>query len=370
MTAVCLQIAGIGVVADAQILHPTKENMNVAANHVLRYGDALPVGHRLTAAAQRIRSAVIERKVGTEDGDAVEVLGNVAAAVEDSEGRVIVLDRSFQNLRIIDRNPAKSFVLGRKGSGPLDFRSPMSMWLTKDGTVSVADAVVGVKRIAVETLQSARLISTLKVSGDITSACQSESGVATFRVSRTETPLVEVRAANGQLRAAFGQPYEASSSLTRVIMSEGTIGCSNDQSYLLSLSSMPFIHGYDSRGKKLWTSRLQEFAIGMQEETADKSGRHSIGLLAGTKSFSNVLALIPFEESLMIVQVAQHTDKSLRARRDFESLDTYVVDARDGQGLHVSSKLPRITSARRGGFVATVNDPYPQVMLFRTEEKR
>lgn len=370
-----LTVAGLGVFvvttgASSQILHPTKENLELAVTNVIRQSTGGATSPALRQVADRVKSARVEREFGKEEGDAIEVMGTVSAAVEDGRGRVIVLDRSFQNLRILDRDATKSFAFGRKGSGPTDFRTPMSLWVSKDGTVSVADAVLGVKSFRLDTPQSARLTSTFKVVGDITGACLSGDEVATYRISRSEVPLVEVRTAEGKVRAAFGDPYKSTSSLSRAIMSEGTIACVGNRSFVTALSGIPFIHGYDSQGRRQWVSRIDRFAIGIQEETVNEAGRSSIGLQSGTRAFSYVISLVPYEDHYVFVQIANHTDRSLRARKEFELLDTYLLDAKTGEGVWIGSVLPKITSARANGFVAVSNEPFPRVLLYHASNSK
>ncbi len=355
----------VGTDAESQVLHPTKENLEVAVTHVISQSRSATLPEVLLQAAERVKSVRVERVFGTEDGDAIEVMGTVAAAVEDKAGRVIVLDRSFQNLRVLDRDVRKSFAVGRKGSGPMEFRAPMYLWVANDGTVSVADAVLGVKSFRLDSLQSARLIRTFKVVGDITSACISGNDVATFRVSRSTDPLVEIRTPVGKVRTSFGEPYSATSSLARAIMSEGAIGCVEDRSFVTALSGIPLVHGFDANGKRRWVSRIEPFEIGIQEETVDEGGRHSIGLQNGTRKYSYVISLVPHQDHFVLVQVAHHTDRSLRARKDFESLDTYLLDAKTGHGVWVGNSLPKISSTRPSGFVGVSNDPFPRVLLYK-----
>ncbi len=359
---IALLIAPFSIVY-AQLLHPTRENIDIPASQVISRGIGFGATDRLARAATRISAARLEGKVGTEDGNGADVVGAISAAAEDARGRIIALDRAFQSVRIIDRDPAKSFVIGRRGSGPLEFRAPMSMWLSGDGTLSVADAVLGVKRIAIGSPKTARLVGTTRVSGDITGACATGADVAAYRVSRADAPLVEVQSQDGKIRTSFGQPYKTTTPLARVIMSEGIIGCVRNGTYALAMSSLPFVHGYDGRGARTWVSRIQDFTVGIQEETVE-GGRHSIGLRSETKAFSTVFSLIPFEESFMILQVAHHTMKSLLDRREFEKLDTYLLDTGNGRGVFVSGSLPRITSSRRTGFLAITNEPFPQVLVY------
>lgn len=77
--------------------------------------------------------------VGREEGRSWEMLSNVEAAVFDAQENLYVLDRGNQRVLVFDR--AGRFVreIGKEGDGPGELRTPLSMALASDGTLTVAD---------------------------------------------------------------------------------------------------------------------------------------------------------------------------------------------------------------------------------------
>lgn len=346
-------------------MHPTAENLAVDARTVAKIGAGGRRSKTLQRFVDRFRELRTVRQVGVEDGAENEVIGAVESAAVDGHGRVLVLDRAFQNVRVFDSERGGVIVIGRKGSGPLDLRAAFSIWPVGRNGFAVADGVLGVKYIIAPTRDSVRLERIVPVRADITAGCGIGQTAAVYRTPSDETPVVAILGEGGSLLRAFGSPYRTDVPLVRSIMSEGVMGCSVNGRIAFALNFLPFVHMYQANGTKLWSFRFTDFRQGFQEERLRSDGRRSIGLAEKTKAYSSIARVTGADDGLFLVQVAHHTVASRRLRSAFARLDTYVIDSSTGEGEYLTSQLPLVTQVIGRTIVTFSNEPFPQVTLMQ-----
>lgn len=90
---------------------------------------------------------VPEARIGSAEGDEAYTFSMVAGYALDDFGRVWVVDAQQQNVRVFDRRGAHLRTVGRKGSGPEEFRWISGIARRPDGTLLVLDT--GNSRFAV-----------------------------------------------------------------------------------------------------------------------------------------------------------------------------------------------------------------------------
>jgi len=78
--------------------------------------------------------------IGKLDGEEPYLLGLVAGLDVDGSGRVYVLDRQAQNLRVFSPDEAHLQTIGRGGQGPGEFQTPDCVRITSEGERVVRDA--------------------------------------------------------------------------------------------------------------------------------------------------------------------------------------------------------------------------------------
>lgn len=346
-------------------MHPTADNLAVDARAVSRVRAGAKRSGTLQRFLARFSGLRTVRQLGVEDGDESEVIGAVESAALDGRGRVLVLDRAFQNVRVFDGERAQAMVIGRKGSGPLDLRAAFSIWPVGRSGFAVADGVLGVKYISAPARDSVRLERIVPVRADITAGCGIGQAAAVYRTPSEDVPVVAILGESGTVLRAFGSPYKSDVPLVRTIMSEGVMGCSADGRIAYALNFLPFVHIYQESGAKLWSFRFSDFRQGFQEERQRSDGRRSIGLAENTKEFSSIARVTGAGDGLFLVQVAHHSVASRRLRNEFARLDTYVIDANSGEAELLSEKLPLVAQVSGRTIVTFSNDPFPRVTLMQ-----
>lgn len=81
-----------------------------------------------------------ELSIGTLDGDDPYLLGAVAGLDVDARGRVYVVDRHAQNVRVFSAQGEHLRTIGLGGEGPGEFLAPDCVRVTDDGRLVVRDA--------------------------------------------------------------------------------------------------------------------------------------------------------------------------------------------------------------------------------------
>lgn len=230
----------------------------------------------------------------------------------------------------------------------------------------MADAVLGVKIFNVESKTKAGIVKIIPIGTDLTGGCGFRDGFAVYKVSRSDTPVIQLFTGEGAAGRSFGTSYRATSSLARAIMSEGTVGCAKSGQVAYALSNLPFIRVVDAAtAKERFAIRIGDFVQGIQPETVDERGRHEIGLADNTTQYSYVSRIVGVGERHFVVQVALNSRQSLRARKDYARLDTYLVDAVSGESIFVSDALPAIAFAEGNRAIGFSNDPFPQAFVLK-----
>lgn len=82
---------------------------------------------------------VEELRIGAEDGDGPEVLGQVGLVFEDAGGRIWVLESSEQHFKVFDRQGRFVRTVGRQGGGPGEFAQVAGIAPLPDGRLLVVD---------------------------------------------------------------------------------------------------------------------------------------------------------------------------------------------------------------------------------------
>ncbi len=345
-------------------VHPTAANLrSVGAERTVGIRDTTSGDADLDRESRRLRRAVRIDSVGDQDGDEATVIGIINDIAVDSKGRVFVLDMAFQSIRVFAANGKPEFVISQKGSGPLDLRFGVAIWAEDDGVVAVTDVVLGTKYLAGESKATTRLLRTVPSRGNPTGACGSKGILVTF--SSTADKTVSRIGPDGRELQRFGEGYDASTPLVRMIMSEGTVGCMRDGSTISALSKLPFVVSHGPNGVVRWRLRLTDFVVGRELEELDAKSRRSIGLDPQNPTSSFTFRIAPFGERHAVVQVGLRTARSLRERVLWARLDTYLVDVANGRSVFVSSTLPMLDELRGTELFGFDNDPYPRVLRLR-----
>jgi len=354
----------------AALVHPDEKNLTRRKpTTTLSRADSVSTNPELNFLARRLRQAIRVDSIGDVDGDEASVLGTIMEVVVDSSGRVGVLDMAFQQLRIFSAAGRPAFIVGQKGSGPMDFRFAVAAWVQSAGDFVVVDAVLGAKQLSLRDRQSARLVRVTPLGADATGACGVGGSLVAYAPTTdpalTLTNTLHRYDSTGRLVRSFGDGYRADSRLVTQMMSEGTVGCAPDGTVVAALSKLPFAQAFSEQGALRWTTRFSSFTIGRELEEVDDRKRRSIGIDPASPAHSYIRRIASIDRRFTAVQITLATLKSLRARESWARLDTYLLDNATGVGVFVSDRLPMLSGRSGDRVVGFENDPFPRVIFLR-----
>jgi hypothetical protein len=82
-------------------------------------------------------------RLGGADGDDDEFFGVIMRILVDDDGMLYVLDNQLHEVKVYDADGSFVNILGREGEGPGEFRNPVDMFFTPDGTIGVMQTAPG-----------------------------------------------------------------------------------------------------------------------------------------------------------------------------------------------------------------------------------
>ena len=139
-------------------------------------------------------------------------------------------------------------------------------------------------------------------------------------------------------------------------MSDGFAGCVDGtrQLAIFGFHILPVIDAYTLDGTIQWRSRIEGHLPMSVVSRVRPDGRVGI-----SRSRATPHDLLGFIQGLGNHVIVQH-DRFLPDDRSV-TRQTFLLDARTGQGAFLSATLPAITSVHSHGYLAVFEDPYPRV---------
>lgn len=126
------------------LIHVVAASLLIAATVVLA-APATPL--RITGEYDPLPVEMLEPKelwrITDSDDDAGDILGEIRDATVDDDGNTLLLDASFNTVRMYDPDGVFLGTVGREGDGPGEFRNPESCLALADGRVGVAQLMPG-----------------------------------------------------------------------------------------------------------------------------------------------------------------------------------------------------------------------------------
>lgn len=132
----------------------------------------------LSAETSPLSSQQTSIVIGQSGAAGRDFIGEITDALMDDHGRVVLLDRQTQELKVYAENGRRVQTLGRSGAGPGEFASPRTMWRTPNGDIEVLDTeLLRVSRFAVGR-DSIRFVGSRQLPISAFDACYSGDGLA------------------------------------------------------------------------------------------------------------------------------------------------------------------------------------------------
>lgn len=347
-------------------VHPTAENIpsDEAVDYVIpqRRPEGRSVLHVL---ARRLSEAEQIGSIGALEGTREEMIGKIADIATGADGTLYLLDARYNEVRIYDAKGAFVRAFGGPGQGPKAFMRPGVITRDRAGRLLVADQARGAFKLFER--KGSSFVETETVSYKMVQVdlCTLEGKLYLrgAKVGNVKRGSIHVYSASGELERSFGTVYKTDHPHVRLRLSEGTIACSEEaQTIVSTFHDLPTMYGYTPDGELKWTSKLKAFVpyevIGM----ANGGARFNLG----KRESDIVMGMTAIPEGYVLIQVAHRTPKDMiEKEKMYSALHSYLMAAETGEGVYVGSSLPPIYAVTRDRIIAGVNDPFPQVQIYR-----
>lgn len=294
---------------------------------------------------------------GEEAEPADRVFGQITGAILDQRGRIVLLDESAGNLRVISGRDT-IYPVGRPGRGPGELYYPRSIAVDRLGRILIGE--VG-RRVHLFAFGPSRLRHqrSFTVPFEPRGICLLGDRLYLHGVSPDVDGLIHEVDSTGRLLRSFGSVYRTDNFLLKHHLSSGSIAC--DQvtgTVALATTGVGAIHAYSADGVPRWIAVLPAYRFMRITETANGTS-----MSPPDGGWHRIHPLTALPDGRLLVQVA-HQHRPGRPGFEIVSLTSWVIDARTGAGRFADTTLPLIAHVTADRYVAYTHDPYPQVELW------
>ncbi len=354
------------------LVHPLEERILrpvPVSSTISRDTTAVPVGSDVWNARRRLLDAVETLRVGTLGGVQHTVFGKIEDAHLDTRSsRLALLDSRFQEVRWFDLSGEFIGSVGKPGNGPGEFTAPRRLLFGPDAWMYVSD-YPNVLEAFVFNGQQWEFERTIRLPVQINDACLAPNalylaGATSIGASGDSLAAIHaIELPGGRELGSLGWLYRTARPQALARMSEANVACisGSGSGVVLLPEYLPEVRGYEVDGSVRWITRIAEYRPWTVAEKPDGGLRIEIpedgGYLASGVTF--------LPQRFAIVQLDKYTREAWIPDRKPAALLTYVLDVESGEGLYVGSEVPRILHVDPPYFVAAVEEPFPQAVVYR-----
>lgn len=367
LAVVCTLVLVASTLSGQERRHPKPEYLVPNARDVtrlkLRRDAATPEMTHVVAELVRTTSRPANWGIGSLDGDALEVFGNLADIALDAHENVFVLDDRLISIRKFSAAGHYKANLGRAGRGPGEFTEPMAIALGRLNEVYVADAA---RRLLLFRPAGAGYRSTtIPLDFSPRDLCLLRGKLIVHGISlRTGSVLFAFDSANAVERT-FGEIYRSPNNAINRELSQGKVACNDKVGVILfaPVTNLFELRAYQPDGKLRWISAVDGLT---PIELAEVVGRAGSKLIRAPKEgFHRIHSAVAYPPNHFVVQIAFEAWADRPTRPEQRALYTLLIDARDGRGVFVGDSIPPIVAASDRAIIVMRNDPFPRLEVYR-----
>ena len=311
-------------------------------------------------------------KLGVAEGSASELFGEVSGIEVDAAGRLYVMDRMENRIRVYGPDGGFLTQAGREGAGPGEFSYIAASSITDDGILLIADPGNGrVSRLRLTDGGTLMTEAVIPLGFPPTDVCALGERLYVLRrptiVGPEESGLIQEIDGSGRIVRTFGEPLRTPEKDQRAIgewnhmLNTGSIACDPATgTVLFARTYEPTLEAFDADGRRRWGRVLEGFS---RIKFTLALGRHCCSYGPDPELGSNhetwELMTAPGGRLFLgIREVARGGPSADNPRYELRS-----VDAASGRPLtRVRTNGLARAVAHRGLYVV-VENPFPQVLV-------
>lgn len=364
LIALCALIVGCSRddAAGGVVQHPLAKYWNRPGSAVQIHGPASGGDHAAAPEiVARLNALTPVLGIGAMDGPAERVFGQIADAATDGQGRLVVLDARYHQLRLYDRRGRFIAAAGRPGAGPGEFQAPAALALDGDSAVWVLDRrAARVSRFRFEQ-GGIRFASSFALQVAADDLCAMEGDVFVYGVALDRHEVIHRYSAAGTPGPSFGVVYSAPNPLVRNQLLMGRLICAEENRVVLAMSNaLPEVRAYEPYGALRWRSVIPDHRAIRMDEEPDGVVQ---GMPAHGRGYHYGASLVSTHSGYAITQIGLVTMSSMRRPNPFAELHTYVIDTRSGRGWHAGTGIPLLAHLRGPEALSASTDPFPRLTV-------
>ncbi|WP_069133211.1 6-bladed beta-propeller [Rhodohalobacter halophilus] len=348
----------------SKIIHPTEANLfNQEEISFSISQDTSSNNIELRQIAHDIRKAELSMELGSGDN----ILGNIIDA-SFNNNLIYLLDEQKMNVSVYNVDGEYISSTARKGRGPGELISPEAI-IAFENYLFILNNHYDVQiyksnsteyepydqlnlRIRPDDIclnKGKLIVNTLPIS-DESSNLQESKNISVFEIEDFETETYK-----------FGSMYTSDSWFAKMHMSMGGIGCSPKSNTVIQyFRNIGQLTGYHTNGENKWKSKFEDFNHLQLVEQAGVLGPDRNNPQNDFDSIENVAYI---NDKHFIVQIF---NRELVDDRYKTIIKTYVLDFDSGEGVFVSSDIPKIIGVNYSERIYLAYNPdKPTVSTFR-----
>lgn len=292
-----------------------------------------------------------------------DALGVVADVAADARGRRYILDVQRRQVVVTSPSGGPPATIGRPGSGPGEFRAPVSLALDREGRLLVLDP--GTLRIEIFRVADteARRVGALPLAfpAEDLAAC----GDRLFLLGSWRFHLIhEISPVDGRILRSLAPDSVPSDDLMAGYRSGGYLECGPGP----ALTFLPMLRPELTRvslttGAQIGRLEIPGYQAVRVERTADGGVRFRA---PATGDHDRASAVVTLADGRQLVQVGV-LERGARTGHEFRDVRSFIVSW-EARTVHpVPTKLPRILRAAADSVFIVETEPGPRVSVARLE---
>lgn len=294
--------------------------------------------------------------IGDED-----TFGKIGDVIADERGHTYVLDTYFKKVDRFDESGMHLASVDKQGKGPgeLDFPSALAFW--GEANLYVFDPG-NIRLLAFATDNGAlNFIKQVRLAfpgGDMCTL-----GDRVFVMGLLEGHLVHELSSEGEVVASFGEP-ESGDAIIQEISGVGHLLCDEATATILTVPlSFPQVRAFSPSGEVRWAVELGDY----HQIVYERSGGGIRPRFDASGKAHGAVGVVSPGPGIALVQLEVH---SAGAPREETELDSRFLSLATGTEIARRSDLPRVVYVKDSVAYASVEDPYPRVLVFDMESPR
>lgn len=319
------------------------------------------------SSAPTFMDAAVVARIGSEDGDAANVFGDMVAAAIVDDSTIAIIDGTASEVRLFSRTGRHLQTFGRAGAGPGEFRGAAALVRAPDGALIVADA----RRMLQYFYPTGRGFEyrrSLPLPVAVLSMCFLGNTLFINGSSFDDAKIIRVLDQDGAVVRAFGEVYRSGNALINYQVGQGRLACDPERQlvYHLTGSLLGEVRAFRPTGEEVWRVRVSDFRTNQVQEQSG-GGVQVVQSPTGSHAAGSILR---FPGRGILAQWTLRTRAQMAAKDLPTEVHSVMIDPESGRPTYVGTGIPLLKDASANHVLAFSAELVPQLEVRRARGSR